>query len=350
MAVITVLGAGAMGTALTRPAVDAGNEVRLWGTWLDDDLLAELRANRPHPRTGVLVDPRVRLHDAPDLAAALAGADLVAIAVRSEGVLDVLSRAAPQLAPGTPLLLTSKGFGRAPDGRVRLLPPLIEQVIKRELPVPCPVVAVAGPCKANEVAAGRPTAAVFACRDPAVAAGCAKTLGTAAYRVQVSDDVAGVELAAATKNVYAIALGACDGLAEAGGQPWHDLAAAAFAQAVAEMRRLAVALGGRDESVLGLAGVGDLEVTRLSGRNQRYGARLGRGEAPEEALAAMSAAGQTVEGIAAARLALELAATHPDMPPPEALPLLAAVVRLLDGTSSTDSTAALLADAVLPPG
>jgi glycerol-3-phosphate dehydrogenase (NAD(P)+) len=346
VAVITVLGAGAMGSALTRPAADAGNQVRLWGTWLDDDLLAELRANRPHPRTGVPVDPRVRLHDAPDLAAALAGADLVAIAVRSEGVLGVLSRAAPRLVPGTPLLLASKGFGRAPDGRVRLLPPLIEQA----LPASCPVVAVAGPCKANEVAAGRPTAAVFACQDLAVAAGCAKTLGTAAYRVQVGDDVAGVEVAAATKNVYAIALGACDGLAEVGGQPWHDLAAAAFVQAVAEMRRLAVALGGREESVLGLAGVGDLEVTRLSGRNQRYGARLGRGEVPGDALAAMSAAGQTVEGVAAARLVLELAGTHPDMPPPEALPLLAAVVRLLDGTSSTGVTAALLADAALPPG
>lgn len=343
MAVVTVLGAGAMGGALTRPAADAGNEVRLWGTWLDDDLLAELRANRPHPRTGVPVDARVRLHDAPDLAAALAGADLVALAVRSEGVLDVLSRVAPHLAPGTPLLLASKGFGRAPDGRVRLLPPLLEGALR----APCPVVAIGGPCKANEVAAGRPTAAVFACRDTAVAAGCAKTLGTAAYRVQLSDDVDGVEVAAATKNVYAIALGACDGLAEAGGQPWHDLAAAAFTQAVAEMRRLAVALGGREGTVLGLAGVGDLEVTRLSGRNQRYGERLGRGEAPGEALAAMSAAGQTVEGIAAARLALELAGAHPGMPPLEALPLLAAVVRLLDGASST---AALLTEAALPGG
>jgi glycerol-3-phosphate dehydrogenase (NAD(P)+) len=343
VAVVAVLGAGAMGGALTRPAADAGNEVRLWGTWLDGALLAELRAKRPHPRTGVPVDPRVRLHDAPDLAAALAGADLVAIAVRSEGVLDVLSRVAPHLAAGTPLLLVSKGFGRAPGGRVRLLPPLLEGALRS----PSPVVAIGGPCKANEVAAGRPTAAVFACRDPAVAAGCAKTLGTAAYRAQLSDDVAGVEVAAATKNVYAIAIGACDGLAEAGGQPWHDLAAAAFTQAVAEMRRLAVALGGRDDTVLGLAGVGDLEVTRLSGRNQRYGARLGRGEAPGEALAAMSAAGQTVEGIAAARLALELAATHPDMPPPEALPLLAAVVRLLDGATSP---AALLAEAALPRG
>jgi glycerol-3-phosphate dehydrogenase (NAD(P)+) len=343
VSVVTVLGAGAMGAALTRPAADAGNQVRLWGTWLDDALLAELRAGRPHPRTGVPVDPRVRMHDAPDLAAALDGADLVAIAVRSEGVLDVLSRAAPQLARGTRLLLASKGFGRAPDGRVRLLPPLLEGGLR----APCPVVAVAGPCKANEVAAGRPTAAVFACRDMAVAAGCAKTLGTAAYRVQLSDDVTGVEVAAATKNVYAIALGACDGLADAGGQPWHDLAAAAFTQAVGEMRRLAVALGGRDESVLGLAGVGDLEVTRLSGRNQRYGARLGRGEAPGEAEAAMSAAGQTVEGIAAARLALELAGADPGMPPVEALPLLAAVVRLLDGASST---AARLAEAVLPAG
>ena len=342
MAVVTVLGAGAMGGALTRPAADAGTEVRLWGTWLDDAILAELRADRPHPRTGVPIDPRVRLYDAPDLAAALAGADLVALAITSEGVLGVLGRAAPRLAAGTPLLVATKGFGRTRDGRVCLLPPLLEGALR----APCPVVAVGGPCKANEVAAGRPTAAVFACRDTAVASNCAKTLGTAAYRVQVSDDVAGVEAAAATKNVYAIALGACDGLAEAGGQPWHDLAAAAFTQAVAEMRRLTAALGGRDETVLGLAGVGDLEVTRLSGRNQRYGARLGRGEAPGEALAAMAAAGQTVEGVAAARLAHELAADL-GMPPAGTLPLLATAVSLLDGASSP---ASLLAEAVLPSG
>ena len=161
-------------------------------------------------------------------------------------------------------------------------------------------------------------------------------------RVERGDDLDGVEAAAATKNVYAIAVGVCHGLTEAGGEPWHDLAAATFTQAVAEMRRLAVALGGA-ETVLGLAGMGDLEVTSLSGRNPVFGARVGRGKPPAEALAAMAAAGQTVEGVPAARLARDLAVEL--RPGVGGLPLLAAVNRILDGDPGP---AALLAAAVLP--
>ena len=343
MATVTILGAGAMGSALATPAAAAGNRVRLWGTWLDDDLLAELRAGRPHPRTAVPVDPRVELHDADGLAAALRGGDLVAVAISSEGVLEVVRRAAVVLVPGTPLLLCTKGFGRRPDGTVDLLPALLEGVLPAPLARSCPIVAVGGPCKANEVAAGRPTAAVFAGGHGQAMARGARALGTAAYRVRCTDDLVGVEAAAATKNVYAIAVGVCHGLAETGGRPWHDLAAAVFTQAVAEMRRLAVALGGREETVLGLAGLGDLEVTSLSGRNRVLGAKVGRGEPPGQDLAAMAAAGQTVEGVPAARLALELAGRLPVQAGD--LPLLVAVNRILDGAPDP---AALLAAAALP--
>jgi glycerol-3-phosphate dehydrogenase (NAD(P)+) len=223
---------------------------------------------------------------------------------------------------------------------VDLLPPLVSAALGPP-GAACPVVAVGGPCKANEVAAGRPTAAVFAGADQAVVARCARALSTLAYRVACSDDPAGVEAAAAAKNVYAIAVGICHGLTEAGGEPWHDLAAATFTQAVAEMRRLAAAAGGREETALGLAGLGDLEVTSLSGRNRVYGARVGRGEPPAEALAAMAAAGQTVEGVPAARLARDLAAQLGL----GTLPLLEAVNRVLDGDPDP---AAVLAGAVLP--
>jgi glycerol-3-phosphate dehydrogenase (NAD(P)+) len=117
------------------------------------------------------------------------------------------------------------------------------------------------------------------------------------------------------------------------------------------MRRLAVALGGREETVLGLAGVGDLEVTSLSGRNRVFGTRVGRGEPPGEALAAMAAAGQTVEGVPAARLARELASSLSPDPadgragPAAGLPLLAAVNHVLDGAPDP---AAVLTAAVLP--
>jgi glycerol-3-phosphate dehydrogenase (NAD(P)+) len=249
------------------------------------------------------------------------------------------------LGAGTPVPLCTKGFGRRPDGRVELLPRMLASLHAG------PVVAVGGPCKANEVAAGRPTAAVFAGADQEAVERCARALETPAYRVERSRDLAGVEAAAATKNVYAVAVGVCHGLTEAGGEPWHDLAAATFTQAVVEMRRLAVALGGREETVLGLAGLGDLEVTSLSGRNRVFGARVGRGEPPAQALAAMAAAGQTVEGVPAARLARDLAAQLAHELPTGAagllagLPLLAAVNRILDGEPDP---ADLLAGAVLP--
>jgi len=202
VATVAILGAGAMGSALATPAVAAGNRVRLWGTWLDDDLLAELGAGRPHPRTGVPVDPRVELRDAGGLAAALDGADLVAVAISSDGVLEVARRAAAAgLAPGIPLLLCTKGFGRRPDGRVGLLPALVAAALGDRLEASCPVVAVGGPCKANEVAAGRPTAAVFAGEDRAAVDRCAGALGTPVYRVERGGDLDGVEAAAATKNV-----------------------------------------------------------------------------------------------------------------------------------------------------
>jgi len=143
-------------------------------------------------------------------------------------------------------------------------------------------------------------------------------------RAEPLADEAGVEICAPMKNVYAIALGVADGLADRGGEPWHDLKAAVFAQAVRELVLLAELVDGRAETAFGLAGAGDLEVTGLSGRNKVYGARIGGGEAADEALAAMRAADQIVEGVPAADLAARLV----DQRSPHAwpkLPLLRAV-------------------------
>ncbi|MQA12330.1 MAG: glycerol-3-phosphate dehydrogenase [Pseudonocardiaceae bacterium] len=341
--VVTILGAGAMGSALSTPAADNGHDVRLWGTWLDDELLDAVRAGRPHPRTGVPVDQRVRTFRSTELADALRDADYVVLAVSSEGIVEVLSRAAPHLRPSAPgggqlLGITTKGFVREPGGIV-LLPDAVNRVLADVRP---PVVAIGGPCKANEVAARRPTASVHAASDVSIAKRSRDLLGTAGYAAALSDDPIGVEVAAAMKNVYAIAIGICHGLGERGGEPFHDLQAATFAQAVTEMIRLAEALGGRADTVAGLAGVGDLEVTALSGRNRVYGTRLGRGEPAPEALRAMRDAGQTVEGVPAAGLAGELIkqVTAGDFP------LLREILALLDGEGG--DRADRLAAAVLP--
>ncbi|HEY5880563.1 MAG TPA: NAD(P)H-dependent glycerol-3-phosphate dehydrogenase [Nakamurella sp.] len=341
--VVTILGAGAMGSALATPFRTAGWSVRLWGTWLDDHLLAACRAGRPHPRTNVPLAAGTELFDHRELAGALDGAELVVIAVASVGVEEVVRRAAPGLAGARAILLTSKGFAPDEQGRIELLPAAARRVAAGQGVQLPPIIAVGGPCKANEVAAGRATAAVFAAEDTGLAKDVARSVATDSYRAQALGDENGVEVCAPMKNVYAIALGITDGLADRGGQPWHDLKAAAFARAVQEMIELSTLVGGQADTAFGLAGVGDLEVTALSGRNSVYGSRIGRGQTAAEALEAMTAAEQTVEGVPAA----ELAATLVDQRAPglwPSLPLLAAVRDIIRG--DTDPHGRLVAAAL----
>lgn len=341
---VTVLGAGAMGSALATPFRAAGWEVNLWGTWLDDHLLEACAAGRPHPRTGVPLADGTELFESGRLAEALDGADVSVLAVASVGVIEVARRALEGIVRTRALLLTSKGFAPDDRGRVRLLPDALRDLAHDEGSELPPIVAVGGPCKANEVAAGEWTATIFGCRDAAVAEELARSLGTQPYRAQTTDDEIGVELCAPMKNVYAIALGLADGLEERHGRPFHNLKAASFAQAVRELGVLSRIVGGRPETATGLPGVGDLEVTGLSGRNKVYGARIGSGEAAPEALQAMIDDEQTVEGVPSARLAKDLV----DQREPSAwaeLPLLTAILEVLDGH---EDPVARVVEAALP--
>ncbi|MDR1513814.1 MAG: NAD(P)-binding domain-containing protein [Propionibacteriaceae bacterium] len=324
MTTVTILGAGAMGSALATPLVQAGHDVRLWGTHLDGRLVAAVLAGRPHPRTAVVVPSAVAAFDAAELAPALDGADVVVLAVSSVGVHDIATLAAPHLDGVEAVLLTSKGFAVDAQGRVQLLPQTVTAAVAAAGHEAPPVVAVGGPCKANEVAAGQPTAALYAADDLAEAARWARFVSTDAYRADFSADRDGVELCAALKNAVAIALGVADGLTEAGQAPFHNLKAAAFAQGLAEMRALLEAERCDPWTTLSLAGAGDLEVTGLSGRNKVFGVKLGLGQPAPAALAEMAALEQTVEGVDAVRLVRQFTAQrHPVLA--QSLPLLNAV-------------------------
>lgn len=343
MSTITVLGAGAMGSALCTPVARAGWDVRLWGTWLDDHLLDALEAGRPHPRTNAPLPSSVALFRSDDLEAALDGADVVVMAVASVGVPRVTEMALDGITRARALWLTSKGFSPDAEGRVQLLPDAIRRIAgDRGLP---PIVAIAGPVKANECGVEEPTATIFGCRDLAVAQEFARMARTDRYAIAATDDEVGVEICAPMKNIYAIPLGAADGLEERTGVPHHNLKAAAFARAVEEMSLLGRALGARPETAFGLAGVGDLEVTGLSGRNKVYGTRLGRGEGAAEALEEMTRLEQTVEDVPAVALATRLVEQSAPHLVGE-LRLLAAVARLVAG--GVDDPQELLIPAVLP--
>lgn len=302
---IAILGAGAMGSGLANALVRADWEVNLWGTWLDDHLIDAIESGTPHPRINVVISDKVNTFRSAHLEEALADVDVVVISVASQGVEKIAEMALPGIVKAKALWLTSKGFMPV-NGKIRLLPDGIRAVADRagvELP---PIVAIAGPVKANECAAGEPTATIFGSRDYDAAVTYARAARSDRYRIEPSNDEVGVEICAPMKNVYAIMLGIADGLEEKTGHPHHNLKAATFNEAVREMSILSTALGADPATAFGLPGVGDLEVTGLSGRNKVYGVRIGRGEGAKAALQTMIDLEQTVEGVPAIPLAVSL--------------------------------------------
>lgn len=346
MAVITVLGAGAMGSALTRPLVEAGWQVRLWGSIYDDAILDAIDAGQAHPTLKETISPAVTTFRAGQLAQAVNQAQVVVISVASGAVVSVLEQVGPYLDGVESLWLTSKGFWQT-ETKVELLPEAIKQIAKTKgINLP-PLVAIAGPVKASECASAKPTATVFACRDYELAKRYAKTVTTPNYSVTPSQDEIGVEVCAALKNIYAIALGIADGLETATKIPHHNLKAAAFTQATKEMSQLCANLGGQTDTPYGLAGIGDLEVTGLSGRNKIYGTRLGQGQSAPQAYKEMQDLEQTVEGVSAAALAVRLVAQFNDPLLTQQLPLLHAVAQILAAEAALD-VEAIISQAVLP--
>ena len=224
-----------------------------------------------------LGDPKLLGAPDPALDEALEGADTVIVSVASVGVEQVVKMALPGIVKADALMVTSKGFLEFDNGDALLLPNSIRRIAADEgydnLP---PIIAVAGPAKANECAAREPTATIFGCKDLDVAIKYARAIRTDNYAIEATDDETGVEICAPMKNVFAIALGIADGLQEKTGVPHHNLKAATFNEAVREMSILGTSQGANEMTAFGLPGVGDLEVTGLSGRNKFYGVRIGQ--------------------------------------------------------------------------
>ncbi|WP_054952578.1 NAD(P)H-dependent glycerol-3-phosphate dehydrogenase [Flaviflexus massiliensis] len=306
MSSIAILGAGAMGSGLANALVRAGWEVNLWGTWLDDHLIDAIEAGTPHPRIDTIISDKVKTFRSAELEQAMDGVEVVALSVASVGVPKVAEMAFDAISKAQALWLTTKGFMPDENGKIALLPAGLRRMAEAKGITLPPIVAIAGPVKANECAANEPTATIFGSRDLDVAVKYARAARSEHYAIEATDDEVGVEVCAPMKNVYAIMLGIADGLQEQTGHPHHNLKAATFAQAVREMSILSVALGAKEATAYGLPGVGDLEVTGLSGRNKVYGVRIGRGEGAQAALKTMAELEQTVEGVPAIPLAIDL--------------------------------------------
>ncbi|HYB71277.1 MAG TPA: hypothetical protein VEH80_11410 [Candidatus Bathyarchaeia archaeon] len=295
MARIAILGAGFMGAALTVPATDNGHTVALWGTHLDDHLIAAVRAGARHPKLGLVLPAAVTAFDSTELPRALTGAELVINAVTSDGALPVLKRTAPRVTPGVPVLSVSKGLAQHRGRAVTLSDAIAGATGLR-------IVTVGGPSKALELARRVPTAVTYASPAASLRRRIRGWLETPYYRIVETADQRGLELCSALKNAYAIAIGLCDGLVAAGrAEAMYNTKSALFTQALREIARLGRTVGMRGETVHGLGGAGDLHVTGMAGRNRIFGELRGSGRSTREVVAALRARDELTEGYAAIR-------------------------------------------------
>lgn len=295
---LSVLGAGAWGTALAASWAPY-HDVTLWGRNAAE--LDAMRASRVNARYLPGCPLPDALHFNPDFDSVADEAELIVIAVPSNGLRPTLAALAghPALPP---LVWVCKGF----EPGSRKLP---HQLIAELLPNHTQTGVLSGPSFAQEVAQGYPTALTLASRDSALAQHLAETLSGHRLRIYAHDDVIGVEIGGALKNVMAIAAGICDGL-----KFGHNARAALITRGLAEMTRLGVQLGGHFETFMGLSGLGDLILTTTGdlSRNRQVGLRLARGQPLDSILAEL---GHVAEGVTTARevaaLAVELGVDMP---------------------------------------
>lgn len=288
---VCVLGDGGWGTALALLALKNGHDVRLWG--YDAAYAEEVARRRENSRylPGVALPPALRVTGDP--AEAAGGATLLVSAIPTQFLRATLARVAPHLPVGVPVVSVTKGVENDTLRR--------PSEIVAETTGPRPVAVLSGPSHAEEVARGGPTSVVVAAADRALQERVQRAFGNERMRIYGTDDLLGVEFAAALKNVIAVAAGVCDGLGLG-----DNAKAALITRGNAEITRLGRALGARPETFAGLAGIGDLITTCTSrhGRNRGVGERLGRGEPIEAILGSMV---QVAEGVRTARSVVALA-------------------------------------------
>ncbi len=292
---LAVLGAGSWGTALAALTARHGYPTTLWGR--DPATVAALDAGAGNPRylPGIELPPSLRATT--DLATALTGADWVLVVVPSHAFAETLHALAPLRPAGAGVAWATKGFE---PGSGRFLHEVAAEVLGAEVPL----AVVTGPSFAKEVAQGLPTALTVHSEDEAFCRQVADALHGPAFRAYTGNDMRGAELGGAMKNVLAVATGVADGMGLG-----LNARAGLITRGLNEMLRLNIALGGRPETLMGLAGLGDLVLTCTGdlSRNRRLGLALGRGSTIADAVREI---GQVVESLQTADEVMRLAGVH----------------------------------------
>jgi len=294
---VAVLGAGSWGTAFAKVLADAGSDVTLWARRREVvDAMRTTRCNPDYLPSVVLPEA---LQVTGDAETALAGADIVALAVPAQSLRANLTAWAPELPAQATLLSLAKGVEL---GSLQRMSEVVREVTGADA---ARIAVLTGPNLAGEIAVEQPTATVIACLDHDRAVVVQKACVTGYFRPYTNTDVVGCELAGAYKNVIALACGMAVGMGMG-----DNSIASIITRGLAETARLGVALGAEAATFAGLAGMGDLVATCSSplSRNRTFGARLGRGETLEQAQ--LGTKGQVAEGVKSCSALAQLAASR----------------------------------------
>ncbi len=318
----TVFGTGAMGTVMAQVLAANGLQVALLAT--RPERVQELLISKENTRYLPGVHLAASVRPTADARAALAHTELIISALPTQYLRKGLAAIQPHIPPGVPVCSVTKGIELDTWKR--------PSDVLREFVPRSPVAVLSGPSIAPELAKCLPTTVVIACADGDVARTMQESLSTSWFRVYTNNDIIGVELAGALKNVIALAAGILDGL-----RAGDNAKAALVTRGLVEITRLGVAMGGRRETFIGLAGVGDLVTTCTSphGRNRSAGERIGSGVSVEDV---MRESASVIEGIPTTRAALALATERGIE-----MPITEAVSRVLfDGTAPLDAITSLM--------
>ena len=292
---VVILGAGAMGSALAVPLFDNGVDVRIWGTEYDVEILKALERGEKHPRIKVEI-PDVKIYYPDQLKSAIDGAEIVVLAVSTEGVLPIFNRV-KDLIKDQYVITISKGLIEV-NNDILTVPEAIWTIKDVRLKT----VAITGPSIAREVANRLPTRVVFSSLSYDSAKYVSEVFSTNYYRIDIIDDIKGAEIASALKNVYSIAIAWINGLEKRKNFEMNNLRGVIASKAINEIARIVELLGGKKDTVYGLSGFGDLIATFKGGRNGMLGELLGSGLNVNQALEELKRRGVgVVEGYKTAK-------------------------------------------------
>ena len=306
---IIIIGAGAMGSAFAVPCLENKNDVTLIGTHLEDDLINKIQLNNNfHPALNIELPSKLKVEKFEKLQSILEGeVDIIVAGVSSVGIEWFVNQISKNYKKNTPIILLTKGL--AIEGNELItLSDKIKKLLKEKGHREVNISAIKGPCLAAGLAYKMRTGTVIANPDIKETEKLKKIISTNYYSTEVSDDLTGIELSGAIKNIYSMLIGASEGLSnskapkEIQSKYYLNTSASLIHRSISEMVEFVSFYGGRAETVYGLAGLGDLYVSAIGGRNSLMGKYLGEGylykEAKEKFMKNI-----TVEG---AQLALEI--------------------------------------------